>query len=93
MLRKGLFGVYTPAMTQTVKDIINAIGRKKMASALGVSLPMLSNAVMDGRFPARWLLIMSDLTAEVGIECPLCLFAFRQRADEPDPAISHVQTS
>lgn len=58
------------------QQVINAIGRKRLESALGVTKGAVANVIARGKFPARWYVAVRDLSADVGIDCPLCLFNF-----------------
>lgn len=58
----------------TVSELADRIGRKNIAEAAGVGLTAVSNAVVRGSFPATWFIVVSDLAAKVGAECPPCLF-------------------
>lgn len=57
--------------------LANAIGRKKLAGALGVGPTAVSNAVVRGWFPATWFMVVSDLADQVGADCPPELFKMR----------------
>ena len=54
----------------TAVDIVNAVGRKNLADALGVGLTAVSNNVVKGQFPASWFFIVSKMAIEAGLECP-----------------------
>lgn len=60
----------------TVSDICNVLGRAKLATALGVRLSAVSNAVVDGRFPAKWYRVVHEMCGEARIDCPVGLFNF-----------------
>lgn len=59
-------------------DICDALGRKAIADRIGVGLTAVSNASVDGGFPAKWFAVLREMCAEVGIECPERLFNFIQ---------------
>lgn len=58
----------------TVSELADRIGRKQIASAAGVGLTAVSNAVVRGSFPATWFIVVSDLARVAGIDCPPHLF-------------------
>lgn len=60
----------------TAGEIIDAIGRRRLAESLGVGRSAISNAAVDGKFPAKWFVVIRDLCFEVGCDCPLSLFNF-----------------
>lgn len=60
----------------TIPDICDAIGRKTLGQRLGVGRAAIANAVAEGKFPARWFKVVTDLCAEKGIDCPDELFNF-----------------
>jgi hypothetical protein len=63
----------------SVSDICDVIGRGRLATALGVRKTAISNAVVQGRFPAKWFKVISDLSVDHGIECPEALFTFVEK--------------
>lgn len=63
-----------------VAQICETIGRQKIADAVGVSLPAVSNAVGDKRFPARWYPVVRDLCIQNDLDCPESLFNFASPA-------------
>ena len=56
--------------------LADALGRKRMADAIGVGLTAVSNAVVRNTFPASWFIVCKSLAEESGIECPPDLFSF-----------------
>jgi hypothetical protein len=62
----------------TVEQVCDAVGRAELARLLGVRKQAVSNAVADGRFPAKWFSVVRDLCASRGIDCPESLFSFAQ---------------
>jgi hypothetical protein len=60
----------------TVSEICDAIGRQKIAQAVGVKPTAVSNAVAEARFPAKWFIVLSGMCQEIGLDCPADLFAF-----------------
>ena len=82
----------------TVENICEALGRRTIADAIGVRLTSVSNAIVDGRFPARWFHLVDHLCAERGLPCPRRLFTFvgadeasasRQLSPTPNQETSH----
>lgn len=61
----------------TTLTLADALGRRKIAEAVGVGATAVSNAVVRGRFPASWFLIIKRLADEAGQECPPALFNLR----------------
>lgn len=70
----------------TTVEICNAIGRSLIAAHLNVRVTAVSNAVTDGRFPARWFLVMTKLCSEHGIPCPKELFNFVPPIPNQEPS-------
>lgn len=68
------------AVMVTVEHICDAVGRAEMARVLGVRKQAISNAVADGRFPAKWFSVVRDMCVHRGVECPEGLFNFAQPA-------------
>lgn len=62
--------------TVTVGEICEVIGRKVLAQRVGVRPTAVSNAVVDGQFPARWYFVVEALCREHDIECPKECFTF-----------------
>jgi hypothetical protein len=67
----------------TASDICDALGRKEMASRLERTTAAISNAASEGIFPAGWYLILSEMCAAKGIDCPAALFNFLLPVDPP----------
>ena len=61
----------------TAQHIADAVGRGKMADALHVGATAVSNAVVRGKFPASWFVVMRDLAGEKGVDCPAHLFGMK----------------
>jgi hypothetical protein len=61
-------------MNITPLIVVKAIGRGKLADALRVGRPAISNALRQGVFPARWYRVVKSLADEAGVECPDSLF-------------------
>lgn len=66
----------------TTSHIADALGRKKIADALGVGLTAVSNAVVRGSFPASWFVAVSKLARDANVECPPHLFQMKGVDDE-----------
>lgn len=60
----------------TVERICETLGRRTVAEAIGVRLTSVSNAIVDGRFPARWFDVVDRLCAQRELPCPRRLFTF-----------------
>ena len=60
----------------SVAAICDRLGRKEMAQALQVRATAISNAVRENTFPSKWYLVVRQMCAAAGIECPDELFAF-----------------
>lgn len=60
----------------TVSIIVSQIGRQRLMALLDVKRSSISNACVDGVFPARWYLAVSTECARLGIDCPRSLFNF-----------------
>ncbi len=69
-------------------DLADAIGRKTMATALGVLPTAVSNGVVRQTFPASWFLVVQALAREKGIECPPALFGMRDTPQIVDDVAS-----
>lgn len=70
----------------TVSDICSRLGRKNIEARLGVTKSAIANAASQGRFPARWYLVISEMCREEGVECPEDIFNFA-----PDETASDVE--
>lgn len=60
----------------TAAEVCDRIGRRVIADRIGVGLTQVSNASVEGRFPAKWYIAMRELCASAGIDCPEGLFNF-----------------
>ena len=58
------------------QEMASTLGRRNIASAVGVGLTAVSNHVVGGIFPASWYLAILFLCEQTGVECPENLFAF-----------------
>ena len=63
----------TPVTAAVICDLL---GRKVMAAELGVGLTAVSNASVEGRFPAKWYVAVRKMCEAAGIDCPESLFNF-----------------
>jgi hypothetical protein len=61
----------------TPRDIAEALGYGRIAACVGVGTTAVSNAVVRGRFPATWFIVISKLCAERGIDCPPQVFGMK----------------
>lgn len=61
----------------TTQKIAKAVGRANMAKALGVGSTAVSNAVVSGKFPPAWFVVMQRLCAGADIDCPPSLFSMK----------------
>jgi DNA-binding Xre family transcriptional regulator len=64
------------AVMITALEICNSLGRRELAKRIGVTKTAVSNAAVDGKFPARWFVVVSAMCAEQGLECPQDAFSF-----------------
>lgn len=72
----------------SVALICDALGRRRIAVAVGVKLTSVSNAVTAGIFPARWFDVIDGLCREASLDCPRTLFAFVRSSETADPTTS-----
>jgi hypothetical protein len=70
----------------TVADICDAIGRKVIASRLGVGKTAVSNAVAEGVFPARWYREINMLCLEHDVPCCDEIFNFVRTPGDTAPS-------
>jgi len=59
------------------EKIADVLGRREMAGALGVGSTAISNAVVKGKFPSSWYIIVRDMCCGSGIDCPPRLFQMK----------------
>jgi hypothetical protein len=60
----------------TVKNLIDTLGVKDMAEALGLSSETVRQRQYRGNLPATWYGPISQLALEKGADCPRDLFGF-----------------
>lgn len=58
----------------TALEFADAIGRKKMADALGLGVTSISNAVVRGKFPPSWTDTSRAIADDMGVDFPENLF-------------------
>jgi len=75
---------------QTVSAICDTLGRKAIADRLGVGTTAVSNASVDGRFPAAWYLGIVSMCDAAGLHCPIMLFNWR---GQDRPRGQHAENS
>lgn len=63
-------------MTDVLK-IADTLGRKEIATALDVGLTAVSNAVVKGRFPPSWYVVLLEMCRDASIDCPPELFQMK----------------
>lgn len=61
-------------MDITAEQLIDSIGRKRIADRVGVGLTAVSNAAVRKRIPSSWYAACRALASDQGIECPPELF-------------------
>lgn len=62
---------------KTVDDVINHLGRARLADALEVGDTAIANAKKRGCFPSNWFAVVSALCGNSGVECSSELFNFK----------------
>ena len=63
------------------RDIIEALGRKRLASELGIGENAVRNVETDDVFPASWFIVLKRMCIERGdIDCPASMFRMKPRA-------------
>lgn len=73
---------------ETTHTIADAVGRSKMSEALNVGATAVSKAVVSGKFPPSWFLVMQSLCRDIGIDCPPSLFGMKSTIGETGGAES-----
>ena len=68
--------------SQLAKQVAKAVGRSRMAEALDVGPTMISKAVVAGKFPPSWFLVMQSLCSDADIKCPPSLFGMKSTDGE-----------
>jgi hypothetical protein len=64
-------------------EICDALGRKTIKEALGVTKASVSHAASAGSFPASWYPIIKGLCDTRGLECPVDAFNFKSPSQQP----------
>ena len=64
-------------MNNKVSDMCDQLGRKRIADSIGVRVTAVSNASVDGAFPASWFNVIDALCDEAGIKLSRSLFNFK----------------
>lgn len=66
----------------TVRHIVDAIGREKLAKELGLeNAKSIQPAVTNNIMPASWYYVVTKLGADHGITVPQCSFKFKQKCE------------
>lgn len=60
----------------TARKICDVLGRRQIAERVQRGISAVSNAAVEGRFPAVWFVVVREMCAEARIECPERLFGF-----------------
>ena len=68
----------------TASDLLDRLGRPRVAAALGLTISAMNNAASRGKMPARWFAVIAALCAAEGIECPTEAFAMIRVKGNPD---------
>lgn len=67
-----------PMVSGLAADIIDCLGRDVIRQRLGLTPSSMSDAVREGKFPARWYGPMCEIAAEQGVDLPMSLFHWRE---------------
>lgn len=62
--------------TISVSDVCDVLGRRNVALRVGRGLTAVSNAAVDGQFPASWYLAVREMCVAMDVPCPDRLFKF-----------------
>lgn len=65
---------FTEAMSITASEILDKLGRPRVAKVLGVGMTAISRASVENSFPASWYEAIRTLCAEEQLSCPPDLF-------------------
>lgn len=68
-------------MTQQLKDFADAVGRRRLAKAVGVNPNAVTNGITRGAFPARWYVAAVPLAQAAGVKCDPALFGMASASD------------
>jgi hypothetical protein len=67
----------------TTSEFADNVGRKVLASALGINATAVSNAIVKGYFPPSWFVTAKKLADAAGSPCPPELFRMRKSITSP----------
>lgn len=59
------------------REVVYAIGRKKLVASLDVGETAISEAIVRGHFPSGWYPTIKSLAEKEGLEVSLSLFNWR----------------
>ena len=78
---------------KTPKDVYEALGRDRIQRELGLTPASLTDAIADGKFPARWYARIKALADADGVALPLALFSWRKSGQTytPEDAIRRTR--
>lgn len=65
-----------PDHSITAETICDALGRRAIAEAIGVTRSAVSNYSAAGTFPAAWYLAIKAMCEERNLDCPEVIFNF-----------------
>lgn len=62
----------------TIGEVADALGRDEIVRVIPkIERPAVDAAVRRGKFPASWYVVVKELAASKGIDCPDSLFAMK----------------
>ena len=70
---------------KSTSEIASAVGRVKMQEALNVGPTAISKYVVAGKFPASWFIVLKNLCADIGLDCPPHLFGMKEYQSPKQP--------
>jgi hypothetical protein len=62
----------------TPREILNTLGRERVAAALGVTVLRVDRATNERRLPASWYDVLCELA---GYDLPRTIFTFKRNID------------
>jgi len=68
------------------RDIVKAIGRKRLRAALDVRETTISEALGRDVFPSAWYLTVKSLAEKEGLEVPMSLFNWKKTSKQDHTA-------